>query len=256
MDNDEKFTAADDAVNEEIAEYYKNNKSTDKEQKTPQKQKYKFDFNIEDVLNEEIYEFDVKKEQDIFLFCSMCIFIATLILYGSFAFGTSRTIDNAKLEETKEKFRRIDEDYINAVKENKELIAEIDELNILSAQSKEKSLGLEDYESTKTTLKKRLSDAENRYKKANDELYELNQRLLQMSQTTGSLTLTPGVYTVGTNIPEGTYDVLGNGSLLASTTAHESVINERLNGNNPIKVTFENGYTVKINCNVAFNITD
>ena len=170
----------------------------------------------------------------------------------AFIIGTNHSADSTQTAITLDRLRSVSLDYKSAKAENKQLTQEVSELSqeALEADSKETMIG--DYESTKQSLEKELNDAKAKLQSVNDELYNVNQEVKALKDGSKALELTPGTYSVGTNIPEGSFDVTGSGSIIAATSTKETVINSTLNPDTPVRLVFKSGYTVKINSNTKF----
>ncbi|MDY3030137.1 MAG: hypothetical protein SOS24_00050 [Clostridia bacterium] len=210
----------------------------------------RFHFNIDDALIEEIYEFPERGISRL-LFCSCCIFAASLILCGSFYAASFGADNDDTTDILLSRLRSSDSEYMSADAENRMLNDEMQTLAQQALDSQEKNSSINDFDDAKRSKEAILQAAKETFQAKNDELYSLNQELeaLKQAQSGGlALELTPGTYSVGKNIPEGSYDIIGTGSLIASTAEHEVRVNTALSTDTPTRVTLKSGYTVKINC--------
>lgn len=264
----EEIIAADEAAAiEEAAEYYKELEEKQKEElkeelkeesgsgqkKEPEQRPglLKFDFDIDDGLIEEIYEFPAQHKNNL-LFYSACIFVAAAFLCTAFYVGANSSASDEEIADALDRMRASDSGYADAVAENEQLTEEIKELTRQSLEAQELTGALGDYEDMKQTLETRLEEAKADFQSKNDELYNLNQELSTLRAQSYSVTLTPGVYSVGKNIPAGTYEVSGSGSIIAATAAGETRINMQLSPDTPSSAELRDGYTVKINRTTDF----
>lgn len=262
---EEIFEIDEAAAIEEAAEYYKEleekhkeepeKQSDDNRKEEPEQERglLKFDFNIDDSLIEEIYEFPAQHKNDL-LFYSACVFVAAAFLCTAFYVGTNGSASDEEVAIALDSMRTSDSGYAAAIAENEQLTEEIKVLTRQSLEAQELTGALGDYEDMKQTLETRLEEAKADFQSKNDELYNLNQELsaLRAQRDTYSVTLTPGVYSVGKNIPAGTYEVSGVGSIIAATAAGETRINMQLSPDSPSSVELRDGYTVKINRTTDF----
>ena len=85
-------------------------------------------------------------------------------------------------------------------------------------------------------------------------MYADPKKLTELKAKANRLPLTPGVYTVGKNLPPGTYNVTGAGSMIASTAAGEMKINMQLSAE-PNRAELRDGYTVKLNKSTTFAVS-
>lgn len=256
------------AAAEEAAEYYreleknrdedliKEQTETKNNEPEPKRRLLRFDFDIDDSLIEEIYEFPSQKKNDL-LFYSACIFVAAAFLCTVFYVGVSSSSSDDEIADALDRMRASDSSYAEAIAENEQLTEEIKELTRQSLEAQELTGALGNYEDMKQSLETKLEEAKANFQSKNDELYNLNQELsaLKAQQNSYSVTLTPGVYIVGQNIPAGTYDITGAGSIIAATAAGETRINMQLSEDAPSRAELKNGYTVKINRMTGFALS-
>ncbi len=255
---DKQIPVTEDEVLE-IAGYYSNQTADTTDTITPEqhqapKKPFKFSFDINDTLKEEIYEFkDNTRLQGRFLFASACVFGAAIFICAVFLLGINLSSDRADIELALEKLRTVSSEYTGIDAENKQLLAEVEELSYESLQLADRTAMLEDYETTKQTFEKKLDEMNAEVKAKNDELYNINEELKGLRSHTGTIMLTPGTYVVGKNIPEGGYNITGNGSIIGATPEKETVINAPLYPTSPSRIELKNGYTIKINCTTTFS---
>lgn len=246
----------DEVLSEDIAGYYSNKSypdTSDKKIQTP-KQPFKFSFNINDTLKEEIYEFkNTARLQGRFLFCSLCVLGAAVLICSAFLLGINLSTTRTDIELALKTLRTVSSEYTGIDAENKQLLAEVEELSREALPLSEKTQMLEDYETTKQSFEQQLDTTNAEVKIKNDELYNITEELKALRSHTGTIMLTPGTYVVGKNIPEGAYNITGNGSILGATPEKETVINAPLYPTSSSRIELKNGYTIKINCTATFS---
>ena len=256
--NKKKKTASPKLENiniEEIIDYYKDKQSPDIEAQLSH-----------DIKTEEPKQENSESKTDknaVFLneltFYLAAVLIAVCAIASAFHIGTKSNSDDEAIAGITKNLRAGDIEYNDSVLKNKELN---DKLTALSAESlaiKEREGTVKDFETTKESLDKKLNSLKQEAKKLNDELYEKRQRLKASKENNSdeySVTLTPGVYTVGKNLPYGTYNVSSEGSIIASTPARETKINEQLSSDKPISLRLETDYTIKINKKTVFKLIE
>ena len=251
------------AMEEEIAEYYHEEQKKSKEKadekpavqpkkkSKPKSGLLKFDFDIDDGLTEEIYEFPIQQHSNL-LFCSACILVAAIFLCTAYSVGTNRSASQSRIQAVLEQLRTNDSNYLDATEKNQQLDRELADLMQQQLEIQELTNTLGDYDGTKQSLEKKLQDAKDNFQQKNDTLYSLNQEIQTLKQQTLSMTLTPGVYYVGKNIPAGSYDVSGEGSLIGATSVGETKINIQLSRDTKTQLELKEGYTVKLNHTTEF----
>lgn len=214
----------------------------------------KFDFDINDTLNEVIYDFPIGKQNNL-LFCSTCILIASLFLCTVYTIATSGSTDTEQVQLMLNHLRTTDSDYLSADSENRFLTEEIKELSGDALYFQEISGTVGNYGNTVQSLENKLEALKSEFIAKNDELYTLNQEVIALRDRTfeaATIDLFPGVYTVGKNIPVGTYNITGAGSLIVSTSAKEVRENVQLNESEATVIELKSGYVVKINRSTRF----
>ena len=214
----------------------------------------KFDFDINDTLNEVIYDFPISKQNNL-LFCSTCILIASLFLCTVYTVATNSETDTEQVQLMLNHLRTTDNDYLSADSENRFLTEEIKELSGDALNFQEINGTVGDYGNTVQSLEKKLETLKSEFIAKNDELYTLNQEVIALRDQTfevSTIDLFPGVYTVGKNIPVGTYNITGAGSLIVSTSAKEVRENVQLNESEATVIELKSGYVVKINRSTRF----
>lgn len=246
-------------IEDDIVEYYIHDSEEDAEkQEDSVRGEFKFDFDIDDHLTEEIYEFPIQRQSNL-LFCSALMLVGAVALCTAFYVGTNISANRERIEYALENIRKVDSEYLAADAENRQLIEDIRQLTDESLKLKERQGTIQDYTNTKQSLEKKLSELKSTFQQKNDDLYNKRQALnaLKESQKENfSVKLTPGVYVVGKNIPAGKYDVTGEGSIIASTSVRESVINLKLDPNTKTSVELKVEHTIKLNRTTNFVLTE
>ena len=178
--------------------------------------------------------------------------IALGFLTGRFIVPVSR---DAVIEKTATLFKT-DSDYLAAVKDNKEINTEIDELNADNERIENSFNDVVEYE-------KQLDKLKAEFKSVNDKLYDARSELKAVKSDYDSaqsslkklksktITLSPGTYTAGVHIPAGTYTATGNGSLLTAGTDKNLKINVNLD-REPYRCELSERDTIKLSCEAEF----
>ncbi|MGN0163849.1 MAG: hypothetical protein ACI4EA_09790, partial [Candidatus Ornithomonoglobus sp.] len=96
--------------------------------------------------------------------------------------------------------------------------------------------------------------------KLNDEKKDKQSKLDEINagisgKNGTAITLTPGVYTVGTNLQVGKYSVTGSGKFQVASSDGVSKANETL-GDTPYTITLEKGDKVSIGASTKFTPVD
>ncbi len=243
MDVKENQTLETELTPEEVTEYFKPD-----EEKT--EEKFRFGFNIDDSLTEEIHEFPTPQQSRL-LFVSACVFASALFLCTAFIAGTNLSAGSEQTAAALEQLRAVSSEYHDVTEKKNELTEEVRKLSDEELDSQSTANSLNNFDSAKKALEEKLNTAKADFQKKNDELYEINAALNGIDESAYTIKLEPGEYSVGADIPEGTFSVTGNGSIIASTSANEAVINMQLS-DSPNIVVLKTGYTVKINCTAEF----
>lgn len=250
----------DEILLNEVADYYKNAEieSEDISVKQKDSEKFSFGFDINDRLSEEILEVNNEGPLNNVIFYLAVMLLAVFSLSTAYRIGINMNSSKEKTDYFVDEIKSSDVNYNNALEKQEELNNEIAKLTGETLDAKERKGSIEEFADTQKKLEEKLSELENQQKTLNDQLYAKRQELKEAKNNGGgeySVTLTPGVYTVGKNLPQGTYNVTGAGSLIASTAARETKINEQLNSEKPVSVKLESGYMIKINKYTTFKLS-
>lgn len=247
MDIKNSQTLETELTPEEVTEYFKPDKEKTEE-------KFKFGFNIDDSLTEEIHEFPVPQQSRL-LFASSCVFALSLFLCTAFIAGTNLSSGSEQTAAALEQLRAVSSEYHDVTERKNELTEEVRRLSDEELNSQSTANLLTNFDSAKKALEEKLNTAKADFQKKNDELYEINSVLDNADPSAYTIKLEPGVYSVGSDIPDGTFSVTGDGSILAATSAKETAINMQLS-ESPNIVELKAGYTLKINCTAEFAVTE
>lgn len=241
-------------LEEEIVEYYKNqNEKSENTQNT--EKKFSFDINMNDSLIEEIYEFPPPRQSKL-LFCSACLLVGTVAVCTMFCLGMNKSADRESAEFALGNMRYADVDYLMAEEENEQLKDEVKKLSEQALDLNEKYGDISNYDNAKDLVLDKLNQAKEKFQTKNDNLYNINQEIKGIKEADGnsnSIVLTPGVYSVGKNIPEGKYNVTSEGTI-ATSLSGESKDNLPLAPQTAVSVELKNGYTLKINATTTFEL--
>lgn len=178
--------------------------------------------------------------------------IACGFLVGRFAVPVS---EDAVIAKTSVLFKT-DADYLAAVKEGKDINAEIDDLNADNERIENSFNDVVEYEKQLDKLKAdfksvndKLYDARSALKTAKSEYDSVQSSLTRLKSRT--VTLSPGTYIVGIHIPSGTYSATGNGSLLTAGADKNLKINVNLS-REPYSCKLAENDTIKLSCEAKF----
>ena len=252
MDRDEELN--------EIADYYKNKPDPDTDDVKTEAEIPKDETEetvSTDVDAEEITENGDNEKRELLWFRISVIAAAAAVI--ALGFLTGRFIvpvsQDAVTDKTAALFKT-DADYLAAVKDNKEINTEIDELNADNERIENSFNDVVEYEKQLDKLKAdfksvndQLYDARNELKAAKSDYDSAQSSLKKLKSRT--VTLSPGTYTVGVHIPAGTYTATGNGSLLTAGTDKNLKINVNLD-HEPYLCELSERDTIKLSCAAEF----
>lgn len=138
------------------------------------------------------------------------------------------------------------------LREAKEKNAELNEETArLFAERAEKKATLKSIENYDGEGKTELDDLTSELNELNSRIEEKKKEADTDTEADGSITLSPGIYTVGKHIPSGSYYVSGGGSLVVSDQSGNKI-------NSPLskeaaEYELSDGDTVKIEASVKFD---
>ncbi len=182
---------------------------------------------------------------------------ALIIAAGFFAGLLFIPVPQSAVIKKTEMLFKTDDDYLAAVKAGKALRDEITGLNADNDRIESAFNDVVEYE-------KQLDSLKAEAKSLNDELYNVRSELKQaendrneaQSELTGlrgqTITLSPGIYTVGVHIPSGTYLVSGNGSLLTAGSDKTLKTNINLDTETPYRCELVDRDTIKLSTEAEF----
>ena len=218
---------------------------------------FNFGFDITNELSEEIYVFDKNNNyKKNIIFCGVSIGIAVVICFVFFFLGTRLYPNKDSIASTVEAMKLTDADYIAACATNETLLGEKEDLTNDSLKALEELRNLKALLEDKETSQKKLNELNLEYKRVSEELTQKKQQIEDAKKNAYSITLNPGVYVAGKNIPAATFDATSNGSIIAASEQKETKINEKLSPTTPTTVKFFDGYTIKINATTKFVIKE
>lgn len=209
--------------------------------------RFLFNINSTNELTEEIYTFSSDNNtKPTILFILAIIILSFTTAYLAFQFGALLNVDTTTMTDIYNELKQTDTEYTEEYATHKTLVSENEQLtqDLLTKQSETGQLN--DYSMNKDTLAKKLDEVKDKHEKLKTSIEERKTQIEQSGESVYNLTLNPGVYIVGKNIPAATFDVTGNGSIIASSSSNETKINEKLAKDTAITLHFLDGYTVKI----------
>ena len=217
------------------------------------KNQFSFDVDSTNELTEEIFMFsEGNYKNNVIVFFVGLIATCITMLFISYQFGARLNIDRENLPQIFENLKQSDADYIEEVATNDTLMSETETLTqeLLTKQSEAGQL--KSYSINKDTLNNKRDELKNELDKLTNELEAKKNEINSSTTSIYTLTLNPGVYNVGKNIPAATYNVTGNGSIIVSSVEKEAKINEKLSPDTALEVRLFDNYTVKINTVTKF----
>ncbi|MGN1115925.1 MAG: hypothetical protein ACI4TH_05110 [Candidatus Ornithomonoglobus sp.] len=186
--------------------------------------------------------------------------IAAAIISGSFILAVYLPGDADLINSRADELLRNDEEYAALLKQKESLE---DEVNKLQTESDEKGTqvdSLNDYDNIMAELDMKIKEKRAEINSLNNQKKEKQAQLdkinADISAKNGTeITLSPGIYTVGTNLQAGKYSVTGSGKFKAASSDGISKANETL-GTSPYTITLEKGDKVSIESSTKFTPID
>lgn len=218
---------------------------------------FSFELDSANELSEEIYilpNTNAKRNDLIFIFIVLVASILVAVI--SYQFGMRLNVDKDQMLQIYSELKETDGSYIQEIATNDTLLAENEKLTQEHLKNESEAKQLKDYSINKSTLNKKLESSKSEYEGLVKSIEDRKKQISQNSEQIYTLTLNPGVYLVGKNIPAATFSVTGNGSILASSIEKETKINEKLSKGTPIDVVLLDGYTVKITTITKFTLKE
>lgn len=186
---------------------------------------------------------------------SVTAILCIILIGGAFLLAINMPGDDKIISAHADSLRN-DESYITLETEFESLSYTVNKLRIDAETKKEKVENIKDYDNTKAELRTKIEAKKNELIKLSDEVNkqtsELNNLNSEIDKNSGSiLSLPPGTYTVGKNLPVGKYSVTGSGKFMAASKDGESKENSVL-GTDAIEITLEKDDIVKIESTCKF----
>lgn len=210
-----------------------------------------------DSKDEEIHESSYgipDKVKPVITYCITAA-VCALIIGGAFFAAFIVPKDDGALNAAADELRSA-EDYRSIKDEFDSLSAEVDELRTDVETKKENVEKITDYENTRAELRDAI-------KSKQAELDELNTANAQKQAEIDSLNtgitekaggvkeLSPGKYTVGSEIAPGKYSVVGTGKMVVSSSDSVNKFNKILTSA-PVEITLETGDKITLEASVKF----
>lgn len=186
--------------------------------------------------------------------------IAAAIISGSFVLAVYLPGDTELIKGRAGELLENDEEYTALAAQKESLETEVDKLRADSYEKKAQVDSLNDYDNTMAELDMKIKDKRSKINALNSEKTQKQAQLDKINaeiadKNGGEITLTPGVYTVGTNLHAGKYSVTGSGKFQAASADGVSKANEIL-GSSPYIITLEQGDKVSIGSSTKFTPVD
>lgn len=187
-------------------------------------------------------------------------FIAAAIISGSFILAVYLPGDSELINSRADELLQNDEEYTSLIEQKESLEAEVNKLNTDSEEKKAQIESLNDYDNTMAELDMKIKEKREEINSLNNEKKQKQSRLdeinADISTRNGTeITLTPGIYTVGTNLQVGKYSVTGSGKFQVASSDGVSKVNITL-GESPYIITLEQGDKVKTGSSTKFTPVD
>ncbi len=212
--------------------------------------------------DEEIHEdaFGVTSHIRSLLTYIITAFIAAAIISGSFILAVYLPGDTDLIKSRADEFLRTDDEYSGLLEQKESLEAEVNKLQLESSEKESQIDSLNDYDNVMADLDMKIKEKRSEINSINEQKQERQARLdainTDISAKNGSeITLTPGIYTVGTNLQVGKYSVTGSGKFKVASSDGISKANKML-GSSPYTITLEQGDKVSIESSTRFTPID
>ena len=207
--------------------------------------------------DEELHDtqYGLSKRNRMILTYSMTAAVCLIILVGSYGITLLIPTNNERAAEYADQLRNSDS-YIKIKTEHAEVLAETKKAESAVEDKKKLSEAAENDENTKAELRKQISEKAAKLKEINSAVTEKTIKSAAIdaeiaSKSGTAITLSPGRYTVGSDIAAGRYSIVGNGSFSAATSGGSSKYNKTL-GSTPIEVELQAGDKLRLDCSVKF----
>lgn len=190
-------------------------------------------------------------------FITYCITAAVcaLIIGGAFFAAYIVPKDDDALNAAADELRQA-EDYKTIKDEFDSLSTEVDTLRTDVETKKENIEKIADYENTRAELREAIKNKQAELDELNTsnaqkqaEINSLNTGITEKSG--GVKELSPGKYTVGSEIAPGKYSVVGTGKMVISSSDSVNKFNKVLTST-PVEITLETGDKITIDASVKF----
>ncbi|MGM9937475.1 MAG: PspA/IM30 family protein [Candidatus Ornithomonoglobus sp.] len=186
--------------------------------------------------------------------------IAAAIIAGSFTLAIYLPGDSDLINSRAGDLLQSDEEYSSLLEKKESLEYEVNTLQAESDEKKTQVDNLNDYDNTMAGLDMKIKENRDEIIILKAEMSEKQAQLDGLNASISSkngtqITLTPGVYTVGTNLQVGKYSVTGSGKFQVASSDGVSKVNEIL-GASPYTITLEQGDKVSIGSSTKFTPVD
>ena len=266
--NNENNDTADDLMNEDIIEYYKNlpvDDTTEIEHKPNSvKDKIAGIFKSGNRLtvitgdNNEIDKGSVfsNKTRELLSYCAVGL-VCIAIIVSSLFIAARLPKDEARAEELAS-IKRESDDYKSLQSDFESINSEVESLKTSLNEKQSSVENIKNYEQSRISLRNELDSKKKELSSLNDETKSLQAELDKLNdetekKTSSILTLSPGKYVVGSNIPPGKYSVAGSGKFMVADSKNKSKYNEVLNSS-PFEIELNDGDIIKTDTTVKLTL--
>ncbi len=177
------------------------------------------------------------------------------IIGGAFALSALLPTDEAATEEYAARLREED-DYVDLKADYDRMVSDTDELKKSVGDKKTQAGDVTDYDNAKADLRAQIDEKSAELQTINGEIADKTARLADIDakiaeKTASNISLSPGRYTVGKDIPAGRYNVVGTGAFAAASSDGSNKYNTTL-GSTPYEVSLNAGDRLKLGSTVLF----
>lgn len=181
--------------------------------------------------------------------------VCAVIIGGAFFIAYTVPKNDDALNAAADVLRNAD-DYKSVKSEFDSLSAEVDELRQTVSEKEENVEKVTDYENTRAELREMIKSKQEELNQLNTQNNDLQTQIDNLNtgiteKSGGVKELSPGKYTVGSEIAPGKYSVVGTGKLVIASSESVNKFNEILTAT-PVEITLESGDKLTLESNVKF----
>ncbi len=199
---------------------------------------------------------DIPKKETYHTLLFLCIAAVLFVIFCFLFARLSMPVSSDSIEAYCDRLKENDSAYLAAKTENSTLKSTISSLEEDSDADSAAFDTVIEYQKKYDSLKSQYSEQSEKLSSLSAQLNELQTQYEELNENLAELksetyTLTPGIYTAGTNIPSGNYSVTGSSNLLVTSKSNSVRINASLS-DNPKDCTLSDGDTIKLSASAVF----